>query len=416
MLTVPARYPARLPTMTTLHEDARLGSGWRSLWIAAAVSTIGDGAFLAALPLLAAGLTSDPRLIAGVTAWGTLPWLLAALPAGALADRYDARRTLVAVQLVQGLLVAGLAALTMVHAGRLAALYAVAFAVGLAETLAKVCGQKLVPAVVPAAQLERANGTYNAVLFASKEVLGPPLGALLLSLATPLPFWVDTVTFVASAALVARLRLARRAPADRTRTALYRDIAAGLRWLSGHRLLRTLPILAGVANLANYLALATLVLFARQRLGLDARGYGVLIGLMAVGGVAGSLVASRAVARFGGRRLAVVTLFTTPLAMLAIGLVARDLATMAVLTTVTSAGASLWNVAAMSLRQRSVPAELLGRVSSIGLLVSWGAQPVGAVLGGLVAGWLGLAAPWLIGGALRLTAAVAALPALREWR
>jgi predicted MFS family arabinose efflux permease len=303
-----------------------------------------------------------------------------------------------------------------VHAGRLAALYAVAFAVGLAETLAKVCGQKLVPAVVPAAQLERANGTYNAVLFASKEVLGPPLGALLLSLATPLPFWVDTVTFVASAALVARLRLARRAPADRTRTALYRDIAAGLRWLSGHRLLRTLPILAGVANLANYLALATLVLFARQRLGLDARGYGVLVGLMAVGGVAGSLVASRAVAHFGGRRVAVVTLFSTPLAMLAIGLLARDLATMAVLTTVTSAGASLWNVAAMSLRQRSVPAELLGRVSSIGLLVSWGAQPVGAVLGGLVAGWLGLAAPWLIGGALRLTAAVAALPALREWR
>lgn len=171
-----------------------------------------------------------------------------------------------------------------------------------------------------------------------------------------------------------------------------------------------------MANLANYLAMATLVLFAQQRLGLDELGYGTLVALMAVGGVAGSLLSQRIVARFGGRRVVTATIFATPCAMLGIGLLAHNLPTMAALATVSSFGASLWNVAAGSLRQRTVPSELLGRVSSAGLLVSWGAQPLGAVLGGLAAGSLGLAAPWFIAGAIRLVAAIVALPALREWR
>lgn len=89
---------------------------------------------------------------------------------------------------------------------------------------------------------------------------------------------------------------------------------------------------------------------------------------------------------------------------------------MAALATVTSCGASLWNVASASLRQRSVPGGLIGRVSSVGLMVSWGALPIGAVLGGLIAASpAGIAAPWIVAGVLRLAAATLALPALRAW-
>jgi MFS family permease len=399
--------------MTTLTRP-RLGRDWRLLWTASAVSTVGDGAFIAVLPLLAATMTSDPRLVAGVTAWATLPWLLAALPAGALVDRMDARRAMTSVQLVQGLLVAALAAATMAHAGRLAVLYAVAFAVGLAETMAKVAGQKLVPAVVPAEHLEQANGTQNATMFAALGFVGPLVGSLLFIIATPLPFWVDVATYALSAALVGRIAATTR-PATRARRALRREILDGLRWLAGHRLLRTLSLLSGVANFANYLALATLVLFARQRLGLDHLGYGLLLALMATGGIAGSLASRRILARFGARAVVVGTIFSTPTALIAVGLFAHNLLTMAVLASVTAAGASLWNVAAGSLRQRTVPEDILGRVTSVGLLVSWVAQPLGAVAGGLVAGWFGLAAPWLIAGAIRLVAALLALPALRNW-
>ncbi|WP_144123966.1 MFS transporter [Catellatospora sichuanensis] len=401
-------------TSTTTAAPPRLGRDWRLLLGAGTVSMLGDGAFLAALPLLAATMTTDPGLIAGITVWGSLPWLLAALPMGAYADRHDARRTVTGAQLVQAALVAGLAAMVAAGAGGITVVYAIAFAVGLAETLAHIGLQKLVPAVVPAAQLEAANGRQQAALSSSKQFLGPPLGALLFTVAVTLPFWVDALTFAASAALVWRIRATTRIA--RPGSSLRTGIGEGVRWLAGNRLLRTLALLSGVANLANFLAMATFVLFAKQVLGLGDAGYGVVLGLMAVGGITGALVSGRVVRYAGGRRTVTFTLFATPLAMLAVGLFARDVVTVALLAFVTSFGAALWNVAAGSLRQRTVPGELLGRVSSAGLMVTWGAQPLGAYLGGLTATWWGLSAVWVVAALLRLTAATAALPALREWR
>jgi predicted MFS family arabinose efflux permease len=299
-----------------------------------------------------------------------------------------------------------------VRADGMAPLYAVAFAVGLAETVAHISFQKLVPAVVPAAHLEAANGRHNAAMFTTRQFLGPPLGALLFTVATALPFWVDALTFAASAVLVWRIRAATPPAA---RAPLRAGIAEGVRWLAAHRLLRTLSLLSGVANLANFLAMATFVLFAQQVLGVGEVGYGVVLGLMALGGITGGLLAPRLVARLGGRRAVTGTLFGTPLAMLAVAGLARDVPTMAVLAFVTSFGASLWNVAAGSLRQRTVPAALLGRVSSVGLMITWGAQPLGAYLGGLTATWWGLLAPWIVAALLRLVAALAALPALHRW-
>jgi MFS family permease len=418
-----------LPHMThtvTAPLKQHAGRDWHLLWTAGAVSTLGDGAFLAALPLLAATMTSDPRLIAGVTAWGTLPWLLAALPAGVLADRVDARRAMTRVQLTQALLVGVLAALTLAGPTELlaprastprlgiTAIYAVAFALGLAETLAKVAAQKLIPAVVPADQLEHANGRQNATLFANRQFLGPPLGALLFSVAASLPLWACTLTFAGSALLASRIRT-RTSPAAKPARSMRADIAEGVRWLAGNRLLRTLSLLSGVANLANFMAMATFVLFARELLAVSDAQYGVVVALTGVGGVLGSLLSRRIVAEFGARRTVTVTIFSTPLAMIALGLLARDVVTLAALASVTSFGASLWNVSSASLRQRTVPAELMGRVSSVGLLLAWGTQPVGAVLGGLVAGWLGLAAPWIVAGALRLIAALLALRPLATW-
>ncbi|NUO55647.1 MAG: MFS transporter [Hamadaea sp.] len=401
--------------MTALLETPvrRSRRDWRLLWSAGAISSLGDGAFLAALPLLASTMTTDPQLIAGVTAWGTLPWLLAALPAGALADRLDARRTLSFVQLAQALLIGALAVLVMLRSGGILAVYAVAFAVGLAETLAKVSGQRLLPVVVDPAGLEKANGRQNAALFANRQFLGQPLGAFLFSVAAGLPFWVDVASFLVSALLVRSL--SRSAPGVADRRALRSEIAAGVRWLASHPLLRTLSLLAGVANLANFLAMATFVLFVRDRLGVSDAAYGVVVALTGVGGVLGSFLSARIVGRFGGRRTVLTTLFVTPTAMIVLGLYAHDIVTLTALASITTFSASLWNVAVMSLRQRTVPAELMGRVASVGLLLAFGTQPIGALLGGLVAGWWGLAAPWIVAGVVRLVAAVASLRPLTRW-
>ena len=314
----------------------------------------------------------------------------------------------------QASLIGVLAALTTLHAGRLAVLYALAFALGVADTAVRAASQKLVPAVVSSVDLERANGLQNASMFATKQFLGPPVGGLLFAIATPLPFWFGAASFIVSALLLAPHRGTDSETAPRR--ALRVEVGEGLRWLLAHRVIRTLSVLAGVGNLCNFLAMSTFVLFAQQRLGLGGLGYGFLLGAMAVGGVTGSLLSRLLVTTFGGRAVATATIFTTPTAMLAIGLTGHQVVVVAALAMITSFGASVWNVAVSSLRQRIVPAAMFGRVGSAGSLISWGAQPIGALLGGLLAGWLGLAAPWLIGGTLRIISAVLALPALCEWQ
>jgi len=72
-------------------RPGKIGRDWHVLFTASAVSVLGDGAFVAALPLLAAGYTRDPRLISGLTVAGTLPWLVFSLQAGAIADRSESR-------------------------------------------------------------------------------------------------------------------------------------------------------------------------------------------------------------------------------------------------------------------------------------------------------------------------------------
>jgi hypothetical protein len=110
----------------------------------------------------------------------------------------------------------------------------------------------------------------------------------------------------------------------------------------------------------------------------------------------------------------VVTVLLIPLMWLGIATVARDLPTVAVFAVVSSFCTAVWGVATAALRQRAVPADLLGRVSSAQTLITWGVQPVGALLGGLFADRFGLLAPWLVAVTLRTAVGVLSLKSLRD--
>ena len=85
-----------------------MGAPYRRLWSATLLSNVGDGIRSAAFPLLAAALTNNPVLISGLAVAGQLPGLLLGLTAGSLADRFDRRRLVVAVDAVRLALLAGL--------------------------------------------------------------------------------------------------------------------------------------------------------------------------------------------------------------------------------------------------------------------------------------------------------------------
>jgi predicted MFS family arabinose efflux permease len=189
------------------------------------------------------------------------------------------------------------------------------------------------------------------------------------------------------------------------------EIAEGLRFLFGHRLLRACVLLVSASNLAFMAGEAVLVLFATEELGLGSRGYGLLLAAVALGGLPGSLLAARVGGRVPPGTVIVGGVLVGAVVMACFGLATDPWAAGAAYAA-TGAVWGVWNVTLLSLRQAIVPDRLMGRVVGAVRLIGFGSIPVGALLGGLVARSLGLRAPFLGGAAVLAVAALAATPVI----
>ncbi|GGP54994.1 MFS transporter [Saccharothrix coeruleofusca] len=372
-------------------RSTRLGPDFTRLWLAKAVSNVGDGMALAAGPLLLASLTDDPLLIGGAVFVQQLPWLLFSLVSGVFVDRLDRRKLVVVVDLARAAVVAALALAVATGHASVAVVYACLFLLGTGETLADNASGAMLPSLVGPAELPRANARLMAVNLLGNQLSGPPLGGALFVLAAALPFGLDAASFALSALLVAAVRgVPARAPAPRR--SVRSEIGDALRWLWRHRVLRVIALCLCLMNVALTGVLAVLVLYARERLGLGEAGYGLLLSASAVGGVVGTLIAARVIARFG------------PSVVLRAGLVVETSThlSLALARSPWVAGATMglfgvhavvWNVVTHSVRQREVPDELRGRVGSAYFLLVIGGSAIGALLGGALAAWFGITAP-----------------------
>ncbi len=390
--------------------ETGLGSAYWWLWTASALSNLADGVFKVAVPLLAVALTRSPALIAGLTFAFTLPWLLCALPAGALVDRLDRRRLMFGANAVRAVLLAALTALTLFDADSVGALYAVALCAGTAETVHDTAAQSLVPRLVRRDRLPRANGRLFAAELTANEFLGPPLAGLLVAagaavaLGTPAVLWAGTLPALL---LVRGLRHrdAREDRVERRPATLRADIAEGLRFLWRHRLLRTFAAMVGVFNFASSGTQAVLVLYAvgpGSAMGLSAASYGWLLSCVAAGSLVGSFLAERA-ERLLGRTRALLVSLAASAPLVGLPAATADPFLVGAGFLVGGAGLVVANVLMVSLRQRVAPDRLLGRVNSGYRLVTWGAKPLGALAGGALAQFLGLRAVFLVMGLLALS-------------
>jgi MFS family permease len=384
----------------------RLGPDFARLWGAAAVSSIGDGVREAALPLMAAVFTRNPVLVAGTLFASKLPWLLCSLPAGAIADRVDRRRLVIFVNLLRAVAMAGLFGVVASGGGALWVLYAVAFLQGVGEVFSDNTAFAMMPAVVPEAGLEKANGRMEAAVVIGQNFLGPALGGALFAIAASVPFGLDATTFVLAALFFAAI--GHRAPRQpRRETTLGADIKEGLAWLRGHALLRNLSVFGALTNFVLHATFAIFVLYALEILALDAAGFGALLSVEAVGVLCGSLVAAKLKSRFGIGRSIFVALVVAGAANFVIGISSSVVVVGAMMVAI-SICAGIWNVVTNSLRQAIVPDGLMGRVQSAHRLLSWGAIPVGTLFGGALAAAFGLRAPFLVAAVSLIVLAVAA--------
>ncbi|MEQ4518408.1 MFS transporter [Pseudarthrobacter sp. B907] len=393
---------------------APLGTSYWKLWTSSGLSNLADGVFKIVLPLLAIQLTQSPTLIAGLSVAATLPWLLFALTAGALADRLDRRKLMLWANIGRGLLPAVLVAVILLDFGSIGALYVVALMVGVAETLYDTSAQSILPQVVYRDQLSRANGRLYAVELTANQFVGPPLGGLLVALGVVAGLAVPAALWLAAVGCLFLVQGAFRMEREQ-KTTLRFDIGEGLRFLWHQKILRTLAVMTGVFNFASSAAFAVLVLFAvgpASEMKLSEVGFGVLLTASALGAFVGSFTSEWAEARLGRSKSLMLTIFGSALIVGAPALTSDPY----VLGPILFLGGMLvmlWNIITVSLRQRIVPNHLLGRVNSAYRLLAWGTMPLGAAAGGLLAQWLGLQVMFGIMGVLTL-ALLALMPVLTD--
>jgi MFS family permease len=371
----------------------RSNRNYRLLLSASSVSNLGDGIAMVALPWLATMLTSDPLLIAGVATAQRLPWLLFSLPVGVWTDRADRRLLIFRADLVRVALmmftVLMIVSQTSVPAptGSLStailSLTIIAFLFGSAEVVRDNAAQTVLPSIVDHTDLERANGQMWSAEQVSGQFIGPPVAGLLIASSVALPFGVNASVYALSAVLIWLIALPPRGVAVTTR--FLPALLEGFGWMRRNPIILRLAIMLGAINAVFIGGMTILVLYAQEVLDLSATGYGLLLTVGAIGGVAGGFLAPVVAARLGMRRSLLAALCAFITVNLILGFFASP-ALAGIALFLEAAAGMLWNVVTVSYRQRLIPDELLGRVNSVYRFFGWGAMPFGAMgSGALVA-------------------------------
>ena len=418
----------------------KLGSSYWRLWTATAISNLGDGISGVAYPWVASAVTRSPLLIAAAGFASRLPWLIFTLHAGVITDRFDRRKLIVAMDAIRGVLTLIVGAIVLLNKDSLPSLndlssvtdletnwplyitlVITAFLFGLAEVLRDNSAQTLMPSVVDAENLEKANGRIWSAESLTHSFIGPPLGSLLIGVAIYLPFFVDAGSFFVAVALIASISGSFKPIQEKPREKINfkSEIKEGFRWLWSHDLLRPMAIILGALNLLGTMVAATFILYTQEVLNTSVFVFAVLGTAGAVGGIAGGLIAPKISVKIGSGPSLWLSLVMGPIGAVIIGTTSAWQVVWVVLL-FQSFFSILWNTITVSLRQSIIPSHLLGRVNSVYRFFGWGSIPIGMFLGGglvtiaqyFVSREMALRAPYFVGAALGVLLFIFAAPRL----
>jgi MFS family permease len=374
----------------------RENAGFRRFWCSQTVSIAGDHVTLLALPLVAVlALHAGPAQMGILTAAGWAPNLFLSLHAGAWVDRTGRlRETMIAADLGRAALLVTVPVAWALGALTLAQLVVVAFAAGALGAFATVAYASVYPALVERERLVEA-GTLISASRAGAAAAGPSVGgALVAALTAPLALLADVVSFVVSGWWLRRLPLRPRDAAGDG------GLTEGARFILGSPVVR--PILACTAtiNFFSFVVLALYTLYATRSLGVRPSELGLVLGLGALGGLAGAAVTSRLVRGIGvGATLAAgCLLYAAPMLFvpLAGGPHALVLAALLAESVGAAFGVMVLDISAGAILAAAVPEGLRARMAGAFQLVNYGVRPLGALAGGAAGATFGMRETLLI--------------------
>jgi MFS family permease len=413
------------PTQQEPDAGRPLHSLWRNrdfllLWNGQTISTLGTNISTLALPLLVLALTHSPAQAGLLTATRLLPYLLFSLPAGALLDRWNRKSVMIGCDLVRWLALGSVPLAFALGHLTLIQLYLVAFVEGTAYVFFSLAQITALPQVVSSAHLPQAYALDTTTEYIG-TLLGPGLGGFLIglvplvALGASLAYLVDSISYLVSLVSLLFIRvsfqLKRTASSKLT---LRKEIAEGLRFLWQRPLLRTMVMLTMTVNFLLSPVTLVVIVLVQGSLHIDVRTLGIILSAGGIGGVLGGVIAPwiRTRIRFGQAIIGSVIVWGIATLLLAL---ASSPLLLAVGVGVTSLMWPIYGVILVSYRLSITPDYLQGRVNSAFRFLSYGSEPLGAALGGLLLVPLGprlvLA---LIAAGLALSSVVVSCTALRK--
>lgn len=406
----------------------RFSGLWRhpdflKLWAGQTVSDFGTLVTRLALPFAAViALQASPAQLGLLNAASIVPGFVAGLLAGVWVDRLRKRPLMIAADLGRATLLVSVPAAALLHALGLPQLYLVAFLVGLLSVFFDVAYESYLPALVRADQLEEGNSKLNASSSVAEVASFGLAGVLVQIFTAPGAILIDAISFLCSALSIKAIRAPEPPPqALHERRSLLTEAREGLGVVWHDPLLRTLAVCAALIALSSGIIGSLWELYTYRLLHQGPTVIGLLAATGGVGSFCGAAAASRVLRRLALGRALLVMLLIEGLGLLSLALASGpEVAVLLLLAgqqVLFDPAATIYQIAAVSLRQSITPARLQGRVAGTLRVVVLGAMLIGALAGGLFAQLAGVRASLLLAALWPFVAALWLLPtSLRRLR
>jgi hypothetical protein len=381
------------------------------LWTGLSVSLVGDGIYVVAIAWQVYLLSNSPSALAAVGVAWTLPQVLLVLLSGVLSDRVERRRMMIAGDLVRLVAIGAIGWLSLVDALSIPRLLGLVVLYGVGQAAFGPASSSIVPGIVPPDLLVEANSLAQVVRPFAATLIGPLIGGLLVGgLGAGWAFIADAVSFAFSAGMIASMRVRSRGREDEGSASFWGDLREGLRYVRAHTWLWAAMVGALVSLLCTWGPWETLVPYVvKNDLGGSARDLGLVFG---AGGV-GSVLAAVAMGQRGRLpRHAITWLYASwAFAMLmtaGFGIVVGIWQAM-IVAFFAESGITVLIVIWITLLQRLVPTDLLGRVSALDWMISLGGVPLSFAIVGPLAGAIGTDTTLILAGVVGAAIVVAFL-------
>jgi MFS family permease len=409
-----ARSASRSPTRVLRHTNFRL------LWIGSVTSAAGASIGSIVVIWLVYNATHSPIAISLLGIFQFLPTLLFGLLAGALIDRWDRRRLMLACDVARAICFAGLALFVLLYGASTVVLIGVVFAVAAFSTAFRPATNATIPRILPPSEVTDGNGILQGGSTIASFVGSPIGGVLVVTLGAVLGLALNALTFAISGAMIFLMVIppARRSPSDApaARSSLLREVGDGLRYLRSQGALLVITLTAMGANFFLAIWGGFTVIYVADQLHLGAAGFGIMVAANTAGFAIGAVLPGRLhterapglwlPATWGLTGFAIIGLAFTSSLLLAAGL-----------TLAGGALLSIGNTTWLSGVQKSVPDEFLGRYFATDEAGSFAMIPAGAAVGGVLVLLVGISRSYLIAGVGTALVNLVLLgsPAVRQW-